>query len=247
VDKARLTVIIPSKGLEDLLTECLTALSVALSTVCDRVDAHVLLFDNGSEQPYRHEQFPEVNEIIRFDQGRSFSEVCSAGARARPSDLLLLLNNDVFLHPEALVEMLDLIQLDSVGVVGTRLLFADRTIQHAGVVMTRHGPAHDFRLRRTETVSRAPRFCPAVTGAAMMIRSDLYRRLGGLLEDYNFGYEDIDFCLRVRQAGFRIACAQKVDSIHLESQTPERIVLDRTARMLFKEQWDDRYSVDLLL
>ena len=146
--KARLTVIIPSKGLEDLLTECLAALSAALSTISGRVDAHVLLFDNGSQQPYRHEQFPEANEIIRFDQGRSFSEVCNAGARARPSDLLLLLNNDVFLHPEALVEMLDLIQLDSVGVVGTRLLFADRTIQHAGVAMTRHGPTHDFRLQQ---------------------------------------------------------------------------------------------------
>ncbi|MSX01942.1 MAG: glycosyltransferase [Actinobacteria bacterium] len=242
--KATVTAVIVSKGLESMLRDCTVALSDAIAVVDSRVEVRVVVVDNGSEQPYEIERLPGVNQVIRLDDGRSFSAASNLAARSEPSDLILLLNNDVFLHSDALVEMLDLISSPSVGVVGARLVFPDRTIQHCGVVMTPRGPHHDYRLMRTETVSRAPRFVPAVTGAAMLIRSELFRRLGGLSEEYNFGSEDIDFCLRARQEGFRIACAQAVDSVHLEGQTPGRISLDGPARLVFSQQWEGRYSVD---
>ena len=240
----RLIVVIPSRGLDALLSFSIQLARLALEEVSDRVIGRIVVVDNASECPYRLDDLAGADRVLRFDQHRSFSEACNLGAAIEPSDLILLLNNDVLLHRSALDGMLDLLQDPRVGIAGARMVYQDATIQHCGVVFHETGPRHVNVGRPSRLVPRTPRFLQCVTGAALLIRTNVFDQVGGLCEDYPFGYEDVDLCLRVRQLGYRIACAQAVDSIHFESLTPGRIELDLPSRNVFLERWRGRWSVD---
>ncbi len=216
----------------------------ALERVAGRVAGEIVVCDNATETPYLLSDLPGVDRLLRFDLHRSFSAACNASVAGSASDLVLLLNNDVLLHRDALVEMLDLITEPLVGIVGTRMLYPDGTIQHCGVVFCAGGPFHDRARRPTAIVPRTPRFLQCTTGAALMIRRVVWDALNGLDEAYPFGYEDVDLCLRARQLGYRIACAQTVDSLHFESQTPGRVERDIPSRRIFLERWQGRWSID---
>ena len=83
-----------------------------------------------------------------------------------------------------------------------------------------------------------------MTGACLLVRTALWRDLGGLDESYPFGLEDVDLCLRARQRGARIFCSGETDSLHFESMTPGRVELDVPSRRLFMERWGGRYTID---
>ena len=125
-------------------------------------------------------------------------------------------------------------------------MFPDGTIQHCGVVFGRgrQGPYHWSRGRPGQLVSRYPGEWQAVTGACMLVRRAVWRELEGLDERYGFGLEDIDFCLRARQRGWRVLCCNDVDSLHFESTTPGRQALDVPSRKRFMRQWKGRFTVD---
>ncbi len=78
----------------------------------------------------------------------------------------------------------------------------------------------------------------------MLVRRAVWRELEGLDERYGFGLEDIDFCLRARQRGWRVLCCNDVDSLHFESTTPGRQALDVPSRKRFMRQWKGRFTVD---
>ena len=240
----RIAIVIPSRGMNALLAVAIDHVHLALERVADRARGTIIVCDNASDPPYTRAELPGIDHLLRVDEHRSFSEACNAAVASAECDLVLLLNNDVLLHRNALVEMLDLMQQPLVAIVGTRMLFPDGTIQHCGVVFSEHGPFHDRARRSTTIVPRAPRYLQCVTGAAQLVRRDVWDQLGGLCEDYPFGYEDVDLCLRARQLGHRIACAQSVDSIHFESQTPGRIERDIPSRRVFLERWHGRWSID---
>ena len=240
----RLLIVIPSRGLDAMLAVCVDHLRVALERSAARIVGHVVVVDNASPTPYRVADLPGVDTLLRFDGHRSFSAACNAGAAVADADLLLLLNNDVLLHRDALEFMLDCLADPLVGIVWSRLVFPDGTIQHCGVRYNEGGPFHEFAHLPSRAVAREPRQLQCVTGAALLIRTEAFAAARGLCEDYPFGYEDVDLCLRVRQLGYRISCAQGVDSIHFESLTPGRIDLDTPSRQLFLERWHGRWSVD---
>ena len=78
----------------------------------------------------------------------------------------------------------------------------------------------------------------------MLVKREVWEELSGLDESYPFGLEDIDFCLRARQRGWRIFCCNDTDSLHFESMTPGRVELDVDSRRLFMQRWQGRYGVD---
>ncbi|MBV9813215.1 MAG: glycosyltransferase family 2 protein, partial [Acetobacteraceae bacterium] len=113
----------------------------------------------------------------------------------------------------------------SVAVVGAKLLYPNRTVQHAGVVMglgglcdhayrhaPRRAPGYAWRAGLAQEVS-------AVTGACLLTRRSIYDRLGGLDERYASAFNDVDFCLRVREAGYRVVFAPAAELIHHEGFT----------------------------
>ena len=243
-----ITIIVVSKGLEMMLRQCLAALNPALTLCGNDSRHHIVVVDNASPFPYMEEQYRHTGtELVRFDTPQSFAKANNYAAAYRPNDYYLLLNNDVLLSPKALVSMVSLMQNHArAGICGTRLLFPDNTIQHCGVVFGagKTGPYHFLRKKPSHLVSRAPSEWQAVTGACMMIKDELWQSLDGFNPMYTFGLEDIDFCLRARQKGWRVFCSNETDSLHFESVTPGRVALDVGSRKLFMQTWQGRYTID---
>ena len=243
-----ITAVVVSKGLDTLLRFCLEQLRRALDRAGDPQRHAVVIVDNASEIPYDPKRLGQPGaHFLRFDVARSFARACNAGVLARPNDFVLLLNNDVLLADAALAHMLKALDaLPRTGVCGSRLLFPDGTIQHCGVVFGTkgRGPYHVARGRPGHLVSRGVAEYQAVTGACLLCRGTLWEALGGLDEDYPFGLEDIDFCLRAREIGWRVVCVNDVNSLHFESMTPGRVELDVPSRRLFMERWEGRYTLD---
>ncbi len=240
-----LTVVIPSVGLRALLRTCLAQLDVALRSL-EGLAAIAVVVDNGSTPPYGSGELGGGFEHVRFDVPRSFSVACNAGASCRPASRFLFLNNDVLLLPEALREMMEQLDRAGPGVCGTRLVLPDDTIQHCGVRFDAgpRGPFHIHHGRPSAIVPRHHAPFQAVTGAAMLIDGALFKTLGGFDPMYPFGYEDVDLCLRARQLGAPVFCAQSHDTLHLESTSSRDPNRHSASRKLFFERWGGRYTVD---
>ncbi|TPJ74939.1 glycosyltransferase family 2 protein [Mesorhizobium sp. B2-7-1] len=241
-----LTAVISSYGQPALLRTCLIMLERALARAELRSTA-IVVMDNGTLIPYRPAELGVADaRIVRFDNRHPFSVACNRGAREIPAARYLFLNNDVFLHPEALLEMLDVMRDHEAGIVGARLVLPDDTIQHCGVRFDggERGPYHQDHGKPSAIVTRVTSFPQAVTGAAMVIDHAVFTALGGFDEVFPFGYEDADLCLRARQLGVRIACAQGWDSLHLESFSDRRPDRHQASRRLFLERWRGRYAID---
>lgn len=241
-----LTTIIPSIGLTAMLRFCLLNLDRALQEI-EEPDNQIVVVDNSSPEPYQESDLGIENvEILRMDRKRSFAHACNRGAAQAPNDLLLFLNNDVLLAPGSLLDMVQTLEDQTAGICGARLVFPDNTIQHCGIRFNSGspGPHHYLSRRPTGSVSRAIREFQAVTGAALLIRGDLFAQLNGFDEVYPFAFEDVDLCLRARALGARVTCSQKVDSIHFESMTPGRFEYEKMSQVIFEDRWKNRYSID---
>ena len=154
-------------------------------------------------------------EVLKIDEPFNFSRLCNAGARqsrfASESDLLLFLNNDVELDEGALEEMGRWIYQDKIGIVGARLHFPDRTIQHAGVEIVTTGSHLDGMLWRHIDYKRQFRdsdrarylgLCDAITGACLMIQRTIFEKVGGFDEVwYPVALSDTDLAVRVKKLG----------------------------------------------
>lgn len=240
-----LTAILLSRDLDGLLRVCLQHLAGAADGVC-QLDLAVL--DNASRWPCpsAFEGAPPFR-LHRFDQHRSFAAACNHGARTSRADYLLFLNNDVLLDRLALRSMLAaFVEHPGLVICGTRMIFPNCTIQHAGVVFG-PGDAGPYHLHRSQPSLHTPRtreIFQAVTGACLLMRRADFQQLGGFDEAYPFGLEDVDLCLRAGQAGGEIRCRQDTESLHFESMTPGRVEQDMPSRALFMQRWKGRYAID---
>lgn len=243
-----ITVIVVSCGFDALLKHCLESLNRALKAANNKDGHAVVVVDNASEAPYSRDEMTALGaRLIRFDRHRSFAKANNVAAKSCPNDGYLLLNNDVFLAEDAITSMLRVMDRQrNAGICGSRLLFPDGAIQHCGVVFgeAEAGPYHIYRKKANHLAPRGDREYQAVTGACMLVKREVWEELSGLDESYPFGLEDIDFCLRARQRGWRIFCCNDTDSLHFESMTPGRVELDVDSRRLFMQRWQGRYGVD---
>jgi len=245
---AGVTVIIISRGLKALLNQCLTNLSSAAKAAGQHLTARVVLVDNASEIPYQLEDFDfdDIN-LLRFDKDHSFSRANNIAAQTYPNDFFLLLNNDVLLNRNTLTAMLHVLQtIPNAGLCGTRLVFPDGTIQHCGVVFGPGtvGPYQRMRRAPGQLATRTLSEYQAVTGACLLVKKELWNSVGGFDENYPFGLEDIDFCLKARLSGWRVFCDNSTDSLHFESSTPGRVEKDVISRKLFMRKWNGRFTID---
>lgn len=244
-----LTVVIPSVGLQPMLRQCLWSLSTSTARA-GISDVRVIVVDNASRVPYRPVDLEcdLAVEVVRFDAPRSFSLACNEGAARADAGDLLFLNNDVLLHPLALIDVLATRNETRADICGARLVYPDGTIQHCGVLFDagERGPYHVMHRQHSDLVSRRPRRFQSVTGAFHLMDSELFRALGGFDETFPFAYEDVDLCLRAGQSGAIVACAQGVDSLHFQgsSRTEHAYALERVSRELFFARWRGRFTID---
>jgi GT2 family glycosyltransferase len=245
---AGITVAIPSRDMEPMLQLCLQHLATALAFEREGGTDHVVVVDNASQTPYDAAAYAEQGvAVLRFDEHHCFSACCNEPIRRYPNRFYLMLNNDVILHPRALVGMLAAMESGPrIGAVGARLVYPDGTIQHAGVRFgpPSLGPYHLARKEPSHSVPRETRAFQAVTAACMLLRSEAVDEVGRFDEQFPFAWEDFDLCLRMRQAGWQVVCANDVDSLHFESLTEGRAEMDAPSRELFMKKWAGKWSVD---
>lgn len=190
----------------------------------------VVVIDNGSRDPRVRALYDRyaAHGRLRYSIDPApfnFAEMMNRGARLTDADTLLLLNNDIsVLDPDWLTEMVECLAFPGTGIVGARLLFPDRRIQHAGVGLGlgglaghwhykadpgEPGPMGRLQLRNGMT---------AVTGACMLVTRRCWEALGGMDADaFAVAYNDVDLCARARGLGFQVVWTPFATLIHHES------------------------------
>lgn len=217
-------------------------------------EGEIIVIDNASsdETPQMLQAFPWVR-VIRNEINRGFSGANNQGAQLAHGKFLVLLNNDMETRPGWLASLLQTARDPQVGAVGARLLFSNGTLQHAGVAIDPvhvGTPAfvafHDmYQLPEDYEPAAHVREQQVVTGACLLTPKSLYERLGGLDEGFWNGYEDIDYCLKVRDAGYRVVYDGRAVITHFESQSgPQRFrrVSWNVARLAHR--WNGRVRSD---
>ncbi|WP_051356306.1 glycosyltransferase family 2 protein [Azorhizobium doebereinerae] len=219
--------VIPTRDRADLLGLALRSM-IALTAYRN---FEIVVVDNGSVEPETFTLFEDISriwpatKIVRDDGNFNYPRICNRGVDAASGSLICLLNNDIeVVEPGWLDEMVALASLPQTGVVGAKLLFPDRTIQHAGVIAglfayAGHWFAHaaadadgyQGRLHSRQNLS-------AVTGACLMIRRDCWDAIGPLdAERFAEDCNDIDLCLRAVAAGHELVWTPFACLIHHES------------------------------
>ena len=223
------SILVPNRENPDVLETCVES----LLRLTAWPNYEVVVVESGSSKPEtfalydRLSQDPRVR-VVRFpkkpDEPFNYSKKCNFGATQCRGEFLLLLNSDTeAVSPDWIDEMAGFAARPDVGVVGALLLFGDGTVQHAGL---RHRPGGlpDHVERRAPALSpgRAGRLlhvqeCEAVTFACAMVRTSVWKELGGLDESFAVAFNDVDFCYRVRERGLKAVWTPFAKMFHHES------------------------------
>lgn len=250
------TVIVPTRGMAPFVLQAVKTLFLSVTEGVAALD--VVIVEGGGEESKSLIDKHFTNKPVRWMKAEddwSFSQINNAAAATSTSDFVLLLNNDVVCRQGFLAEMLKVMaDKPEVGVVGAKLLFPDGGIQHIGVVFRSDGvPQHLGYCRKDDgTYAPATRsdYYDAVTFACALIRRSVWEQVGGLDEAYHFNYEDVDFCLKAREAGWRSYVAMKAVLTHLENQSAglrkgEKHGVSRNLRIL-RDKWLDTGKMEAL-
>lgn len=169
--------------------------------------------------------------LVEFTEEFNFSNKCNVGAIHATGDVLLFLNDDVEAETEGIIEhLIAPLREPDVGGTGPRLLFEDSTIQHAGVIYGSGTITHHyFRAQRNAVGRHAElqmnREVSALTGACLAVRKEVFWEVGGFNAALPGNYNDVDFCLKIRQAGYRLLWLHEPTLYHFESISRESKIL----------------------
>lgn len=194
--------------------------------------------------------------VAVWREGFNYSKLNNFGAAFARGEYLVLLNNDIeMISRDWLERMVSNCMRRSVGIVGAKLLYPDNTIQHAGIVVGIGGNVRGIAANMFVGLPRElggylhkanlQMNYSAVTAACLMVRKSIYEEVGGFTEALTVAFNDVDFCLRVRKAGYLIVYNPRVEAYHFESKsrgqedTPEK--LDRFQREIeyMRTNWID--------
>lgn len=218
------SIIIPTRDRADLLGMCLNSVLYKTSYL----HYEIIIVDNGSVDAATQQLLDSLPKercrVLRDNDSFNYSRLNNLGARHARGDILCLMNNDIeILTPNWIEEMLSFVLQEDIGCVGARLWFPDGRLQHAGVITGLGGVAgHPFKF--------FPRCYPgyfgravlaqsfsAVTAACLMVRRMVWDQVNGLDESLAVAFNDVDFCLRVQEAGYRNVWTPTAEMNHHES------------------------------
>ena len=182
--------------------------------------------------------------IISNRQNLGFAKACNQGAKTASGKYLLFLNNDTVPLPGWLEEMVDSVNSDAdVGIVGSKLLYPDGTIQHAGIGFINGIPDHPFRnLPGDHPEANVLKEVDMVTGACLLIKKELFFECKGFDEQYINGVEDIDLCVKVRLKGHKVVYNPNSTLYHYEGKTPGRFDHVNKNLEIFFSRWEDYFD-----
>ena len=226
----KVSILIPNKDHTDDLEKCLQ--SIWKKTTWDNYE--VIVIENNSTDPATFAYYEKAKQrydglkVVTYpEKGFNFSGINNFGRKAAEGDYLLLLNNDVEVrNGDWLTELLrQCAHKGGAAICGAMLYYPDETLQHAGVITglggyaghshkykQKGGSGYLFRIATVQDFS-------AVTGACLLVKASVYDKVGGLDEQFAVAFNDVDFCLRVRDAGCRIAWTPYAELTHYESKS----------------------------
>jgi GT2 family glycosyltransferase len=245
------SVIVPNRDQVQTLGRCLESLFAS-----SYANLEILVAENGSGETDTFAYYRDVERghgvrVLRWDRPFNYAAINNWAAAHARGEVLLFLNNDVeTTDPDWVEAMVMHAMRPEIGAVGAKLLYADGTIQHAGVVLGMGGAAghvhlrfagHDEgylgRLQRVQEVA-------AVTGACLMTRAEVFQKAGGFDERFVLAYNDVDYGLTVRELGYRVLWTPEAELYHLESKTrgyeddPAKQARFRREFDLFRRKWE---------
>ncbi|MEG0804536.1 MAG: glycosyltransferase family 2 protein, partial [Pygmaiobacter sp.] len=223
-----ISILIPNKDHAEDLALCLQSIYEKSSYP----DFEVLILENNSVDPETERYYAKVQteypalSVVRCEGAFNFSAINNVGRKAAKGEYLVLLNNDIEILSEHWIEeMLGLCSQPEVGICGALLYYPDDTMQHAGVITGLGGFAghshkylargHSGYMFRTATVQDLS----CVTAAMLMVKRSVYDEVGGLDEAFCVAFNDVDFCLRVRKAGYSVVFTPYAEAYHYESKS----------------------------
>ena len=253
-NQALVSIIIPNCNHIDELSRCINSI-INLSTYKNY--EIIIVENNSNEKTFAYydtlKKYDNIKIVVyQNDGGFNYSAINNFGAKFAMGEHLILLNNDVeIITPEWIEEMLMFSQRSDVGAVGAMLYYPNDTIQHAGVTLGlltlaghnfKHAPrgfaGYFGRCGYQHNVS-------AVTAACLMISKKIYQKIDGFDEKIAVAFNDIDLCMRIREAGYLIVFTPFAELYHYESisrgddDTPEKIERFKSEVNLFHKKWSD--------
>jgi glycosyltransferase involved in cell wall biosynthesis/GT2 family glycosyltransferase len=231
------TIVIPTRDRLDLLQRCVQRLEQTINWQHVRL----VIVDDGSREPKAIRYLAQLEtradlpvRVLRAGEPLrpfNYSRLVNLGTAAATTPLVLHLNNDVdALEPGWLEEMVGWFALADTGVVGAKLVYADGRLNHAGIVVSADEalPFTPFEGLPESTADqpqmhRLARDVSAVIGACLLTRTELYRQFGGFNEEqFGVAYNDVDYCLRLRAAGWRVVYSPQARLVHWGSESRGR-------------------------
>lgn len=222
----KISIVIPTRDMLHFLQPCVD--SILQKTTWSNYE--ILILDNQSSCAETLAYLQSVSadarvRVLRYDQPFNFSAINNFAVEQAAGELVCLLNNDTqVISPDWLEEMASRLLQPGVGAVGARLYFADGRVQHAGDVLGPGGCANHLHgiiaADDPGYMNRAvlPQELSAVTAACLLTHRALYQQLGGLDEhNLTVAFNDVDFCLRIREAGYRVVYTPYAELYHYES------------------------------
>lgn len=224
----------------------------------------IIILDNGSVERDTLNWFSEIQRldervrVVRYDFPFNYSAINNFGVKHAKGSIIGLLNNDVEVISSGwLGSMVAHVCREDIGCVGAKLYFPDDTLQHAGVILSIGGVAgHSHKFFPKNSTGYFSRLMvdqnlSAVTGACLLVRKTVYQEVGGLDElNLKIAFNDVDFCLKVREAGYRNLWTPYAELYHHESvsrgqeDTPEKIKRFNSEVNFMKSKWGDLLNYD---
>lgn len=249
-----ISIIIPNKDHIDDLKRCMESIEQKSTYK----NYEYIIVENNSTDSATFEYYKKLEaenpkvRMVYWDGVFNYSAINNYGASFAKGEYLLLLNNDTeIINPDCLEELMGYCMRKDVGAVGARLYYEDDTIQHAGVVIGFGGIAgHCFVQQKRGTTGYCHRIIcaqdySAVTAACMMVKKSAFDAVGGLSEELAVAFNDIDFCMKLRKAGYLIVYNPYAELYHYESKsrgledTPEKVARFNKEIATFEKKWPE--------
>lgn len=254
IGNPKVSIVIPNKDGHDILKVCID--SLLEKTTYSNYEIVVVENNSTSEEIFEYYKEIEKNDKVKVvyypEKGFNYSAIINFGVRASSGEYIVQLNNDTeLITPNWLELMLGFCQRKDVGGVGVKLYFPDETIQHAGIIVGVGGIAgnrfksipkdgHGYFANESMIQNLS-----AVTAACIMNPKAIYEEIGYMNEKLAVAFNDVDFCLKIREKGYLIVYNPYVEFWHYESKsrgqenTPEKIRRFQGEMQTFEERWGD--------
>lgn len=264
----KVSVLIPNKDHVDDLDKCLR--SVLDKSTWNNLE--VIIIENNSTETETEKYYAQASrdprvKVVHYKGDFNYSLINNFGSAAATGEYLILLNNDTeVIAPNWIEYLLGYCAREGTGIAGAKLFYPDDTIQHAGIVTGIAGIAGHLDVGRAKDYTGplmrnvSARRVSAVTGACMMVKTSVYRQIGGLDPDFAVAFNDVDFCLRAAAEGQKTVYVPQAQLYHYESKSrgletgPEKAArfaketaLFRSRHKGFLEMGDPYYNPNLTL